>query len=141
MQKSGHYEKNEGDVANIFYFFHDVTDYSGILRRLQIHALQVKLLLMLTEEQVRHIAKLARISLTEEEVKKFTVQIGGVLEYVDILQEVDTEGVPETSQVTGLTNVMEEDVIVPSQSSREELLGCSELPVESHQIRVPRVVK
>lgn len=96
---------------------------------------------MLTEEQVRHIAKLARIELTEEEVKKFTVQIGGVLEYVDVLQEVDTEGVPETSQVTGLTNVMEEDEIQPSQSSREELLGCSELPVDSNQIRVPRVVK
>ena len=96
---------------------------------------------MLTEEQVRHIAKLARIALTDEEVKKFTGQIGNVLEYVDMLQEVDTDGVPETSQVTGLTNVMEEDEIRPSQSSREELLGCSEMPVESKQIRVPKVVK
>ncbi len=96
---------------------------------------------MLTEEQVRHIAKLARMELTDEEVKKFTVQIGGVLEYVDVLQEVDTEGVPETSQVTGLTNVMEEDEIQPSQSSREELLACSEMPVESKQIKVPRAVK
>ena len=64
-----------------------------------------------------------------------------MLEYVDVLQEVDTEGVPETSQVTGLTNVMEDDEIQPSQSSREELLGCSEMPVESKQIKVPRAVK
>jgi len=96
---------------------------------------------MLSEEEVRHIAKLARIELTEEEVRKFTVQMGGVLEYVEVLQEVDTDGVPETSQVTGLTNVMEEDEIRPSQSSREDLLGCSELPVEGKQIKVPRVVK
>lgn len=96
---------------------------------------------MLTEEQVRHIAKLARIRLSDEEVEKFTTQLTGVLEYVDILKEVDTDKVPETSQVTGLCNVMEEDIVMPPQSSREELLGCSELPLDGNQIRVMRTVK
>lgn len=96
---------------------------------------------MLSEEQVRHIAKLARIKLSDEEVKKFSTQLTNVLEYVDILSEVDTSKVAETSQVTGLTNMMEEDVLTPSQSSREELLNCSELAVDSNQLRVMRVVK
>ena len=96
---------------------------------------------MLTEEQVRHIAKLARIRLTDEEVKKFSKQLTDVLEYVNILGEVDTENVVETSQVTGLKNVMEEDRLITSQSNREELLAMSELPVDSNQVRVIRVMK
>ncbi|OGJ41854.1 asparaginyl/glutamyl-tRNA amidotransferase subunit C, partial [Candidatus Peregrinibacteria bacterium RIFCSPLOWO2_01_FULL_39_12] len=71
---------------------------------------------MLTEDQVRHIAKLARIRLTDEEVKKFSKQLSGVLDYMDVLNEVDTKKVAETSQVTGLKNVMEEDAILPAQS-------------------------
>ena len=96
---------------------------------------------MLTEDQVRHIAELARISLTNEEVKKFSKQLSGVLDYMDVLNEVDTKKVAETSQVTGLKNVMEEDAILPAQSGREELLKCSELPVDGNQIRVKRIVK
>lgn len=96
---------------------------------------------MLSEEQVKHVAKLARINLKDEDVKKFGKQMSDVLEYMDILNEVDTNGVPETSQVTGLRNVMEEDVVLPAQSTREELSACSELPVDGKQVRVMRVVK
>jgi aspartyl-tRNA(Asn)/glutamyl-tRNA(Gln) amidotransferase subunit C len=96
---------------------------------------------MLSEEQVRHVAKLARIALSDEEIAKFAVQLSSVFDYVDILQTVDTEGVAETNQVTGLVNVMEEDEIKESQSTREELLGATELPVDSKQIRVMKVLK
>jgi aspartyl-tRNA(Asn)/glutamyl-tRNA(Gln) amidotransferase subunit C len=96
---------------------------------------------MLDEEKVRHIAKLARIELKDDEVLKFSKQLSGVLEYVEILKEVDTEGVIETSQVTGLENVMEEDEVKPSPASREELLNCSELPKDSNQIRVKHAIK
>lgn len=96
---------------------------------------------MLSEDQVRHTAKLARISLSDSEVKKFALQLSKVLDYMDILNEVDTSKVPETSQVTGLRNVMEKDEILPAQSGCEELLKCSELPIDSNQIRVGRVVK
>lgn len=96
---------------------------------------------MLTEDQIRHIAKLARIRLTDKEVKKFSKQLSGVLDYMDILNEVDTRNVLETSQVTGLKNVMEEDTVLPAQSSREELLRCSELSVDDNQVRVMRAIK
>lgn len=95
---------------------------------------------MLTEEEVRKIAKLARVALTPEQVKKFAGQLTNVLDYVEILSEVDTDGVPETSQVTGLSNVMDEDEVVASEASREELLACSELPLDSKQVRVLKTI-
>jgi len=96
---------------------------------------------MLDEDKVRHVAKLARIELKDEEVKKFTGQLSGVFEYMDILNEVDVSKVKETSQVTGLSNVMERDELVPSQSTREELTSCSELPIDSKQVRVLNIIK
>lgn len=95
---------------------------------------------MLSEEQVRHVAKLARISLTEAEIKKFSTQLSKVIGYMDILNEVDTKKVAETSQVTGLKNIMGEDEIKKSPCSREELLACSELSVDSHQVRVKKAI-
>lgn len=96
---------------------------------------------MLSEDQVRHVAKLARLALSDEEVKKFSGQLSDVLEYVDMLKEVDVEGVALTSQVTGLENVMQKDEIKPSQASKEELLACTELPVDSEQIRVMKAIE
>ena len=97
--------------------------------------------IMLNEEQVRKVAKLARIALTDEEVTKFSSQLSNVLGYVEILNEVDVSGVEITSQVTGLTNVMEKDAVVKSPASREEILACSELPKEGDQIRVLPAIK
>lgn len=96
---------------------------------------------MLDEDTIRHVAKLARLGLTDAEVKKFTSQLSGVLEYMDILKEVDTENVAETSQVTGLRDVFGEDKIMKGQASREELLECTELPVDSKQVRVMPAIK
>lgn len=94
---------------------------------------------MLTEEQVRHIAKLARLKLADEEVKKFSKQLTDILQYVEQLNEVDTKGVETTSQVTGLQNVTRKDT-VKKWCAREELLQCTELPVEKNQIRVKPVI-
>ena len=71
---------------------------------------------------VRHIAKLANLSLKEEDVKKYENQLLSILGYIDKLKEVDTENVQETSQTTGLENVSKKDV--PSSSlSQEEALS------------------
>ena len=96
---------------------------------------------MLSEEEVKHIAKLARIALTDEEVKKFAKQLSGVLEHVEILNELSTDEVEGTSQVTGLSNVTRKDEIDNKGISREELLKCSELPIDSKQIRVLPAIK
>ena len=95
----------------------------------------------LSQEQVRHIAKLARLGLSDDEVKKFSTQLTNILQYVEVLSEVDTSSVEATSQVTGLKNVMRPDAVQSDWTTREELLGCSELPVERDQIRVKPAIE
>jgi aspartyl-tRNA(Asn)/glutamyl-tRNA(Gln) amidotransferase subunit C len=94
---------------------------------------------MLSNEEVQHIAKLARLGLKEGESEKFAQQLSSILDYVQQLDEVDTENVPETSQVTGLENVSREDK-VERVCEKDELLACSELPIEKDQIRVKSVI-
>jgi len=63
---------------------------------------------------VPHVAQLANLPLTPEEIKKFEKQLSEVLEYVKQLDQVDTKNVEPTSQVTGLEDVFREDVAAPS---------------------------
>lgn len=65
----------------------------------------------LSKEEVEKIALLARLGLTEEEKEKFATQLSSILDYVEQLKEVKTDGVEPTAQVTGLENVMREDKI------------------------------
>jgi aspartyl-tRNA(Asn)/glutamyl-tRNA(Gln) amidotransferase subunit C len=65
----------------------------------------------LTSDQVKHVAKLAKLQLTDEEIKKFQVQLSEILSYIEELEKVDTQGVDPTSQTTGLLNVFREDEI------------------------------
>jgi aspartyl-tRNA(Asn)/glutamyl-tRNA(Gln) amidotransferase subunit C len=66
---------------------------------------------MLRQEEVVKIAKLARIELSSKEVEKFQRELSTVLAYVEELKQVNTEGVEEVSQVTGLINVQREDKV------------------------------
>ncbi len=77
---------------------------------------------MLTKEEVIKIAKLARIELTEKEVEKFQKELSTVLAYVEELKQVNTEGLEEVSQVTGLVNVQREDKAIETDC-REEILA------------------
>ncbi len=80
----------------------------------------------LTEQEVKHVAKLARLSLTSEEVKKFQEQLSEVLAYIEVLKEVKTEKTEPTSQVTSLENVFREDKSQASLSQKEILSGTKE---------------
>ena len=91
----------------------------------------------LTQEQVRHIAKLARLELSDAEVEKFAPQLTAILGYIDMLAEVDTKNVKAAAQPTGLTNVLREDVITSGEVSPDALLATSPLPITEHQIQTP----
>lgn len=65
---------------------------------------------MLSEEEVKKVAEMARIELTDSEVAKFQKDLSSVLDYVDVLQEVNTDGLEIVSSVTGLENVTRPDV-------------------------------
>jgi len=63
----------------------------------------------LTREQVLHIARLARLGLSEEDVVKFQEQLSEILDHFDVLRQVDTESVPPTSHTLNLENVTSSD--------------------------------
>lgn len=88
----------------------------------------------LSDDDVRHIAKLARLKLSDAEVKKLGKEMSSILDYIDILNELDTENVEPTAQVTGLTSVFREDEVHTSEATKEELLACSPLPISNDQI-------
>jgi aspartyl-tRNA(Asn)/glutamyl-tRNA(Gln) amidotransferase subunit C len=68
---------------------------------------------------VKHIAKLANLPVSNDEEKKFEQQLADTLTYIEELNEVDTTGVEITPQVTGLENILEEDTVRPSLSQEE----------------------
>jgi aspartyl-tRNA(Asn)/glutamyl-tRNA(Gln) amidotransferase subunit C len=80
---------------------------------------------MISKEEVKHIANLARIKLTEEEEDKFTKELSFILDFVDRLNEVDTKDVKPIDQITGLQNVMREDKDpeTVSKEDKERLIG------------------
>jgi aspartyl-tRNA(Asn)/glutamyl-tRNA(Gln) amidotransferase subunit C len=64
-------------------------------------------------DDVKHVAKLAKLELTEKEIRDFHRELSKVVGYFDQLKEVDTKNIDPTSQTTGLTNVLREDEINP----------------------------
>ncbi|MFA5813159.1 MAG: Asp-tRNA(Asn)/Glu-tRNA(Gln) amidotransferase subunit GatC [Patescibacteria group bacterium] len=76
----------------------------------------------LTPQQVQQIAHLARLELTEEEKQRYAEQISAVLDYMQILNEVNTDDVAETCQVTGLEDVTREDEVVECDKETRQML-------------------
>ena len=75
----------------------------------------------LTVAQVEEIALLARLDLSKQEKEKFRAQLSAILDYAELLQELDASNVPPTAQVTGLTGVMREDEARPSLTQEQAL--------------------
>jgi aspartyl-tRNA(Asn)/glutamyl-tRNA(Gln) amidotransferase subunit C len=89
----------------------------------------------ISREDVLHVAHLARLALTEEEVARFQEQLSAILEAVGKVQELDLEGVPPTSHPLDLVNVWRADE--PRESwPREETLALAP-DAENGQYRVP----
>lgn len=92
---------------------------------------------MITLKDVEHVAKLARLGLTEEEKEKFAGQLSSIISYVEQLNEVNTEGVEPMAHAIEFCNVFREDK-VDEAGLRKELL--SNAPQEEDgYFRVPRI--
>ena len=92
----------------------------------------------ISREDVEHIAKLARLQLTEEEVKRFQIELGKIIEYFDQLKKLDTENVPPMTHAVPLENVLREDQVKESLLQEEALQNAPEKK-ESY-FQVPKVV-
>lgn len=90
---------------------------------------------MIEREQVLHVAKLARLRLSEAEVERMAGELSGILQHVDRIAELDLDEVPPTSHVVELENVLRADEPRPSWP-REVVLEQAPDPVEG-AFRVP----
>jgi len=75
----------------------------------------------LSKKQVQHIGKLANLHLSKKEIKKFQKQLSETLDYIKILDELDTSKVEPTSQVTGKFNQFREDKVEKSFTQKQAL--------------------
>jgi aspartyl-tRNA(Asn)/glutamyl-tRNA(Gln) amidotransferase subunit C len=89
----------------------------------------------LTPEEVRHIAHLARLGLTDEDVEKFCHQLSDILDYFERLKAVDTTGVPPTAYPLDLHNVMRDDEPDPPADSEEILKNAPQRDGEHFRVR------
>ncbi len=92
----------------------------------------------LTNDEVKHIARLARLKLSDEEVDKFGQQLSGILSNAKMLEEVDTSNVEPIAQITGLKSVTFADEEAPCDLA-EKLLEQSPMPIQDHMIKVKNV--
>jgi len=75
----------------------------------------------LSHEHVRHIARLTRLGLSEEEVERFSLQLSNILDNFDILRQVDTSGVSPATHIIPQQDMLRKDVVVDSCSLAEVL--------------------
>lgn len=93
----------------------------------------------ISREEIDHIAELSRLKLTEEEKVKFSGQLDSILKYISQLEEIKTDKIEPTAQVSGLEDVWRSDKI--KEWDREEVVDAlSQGELEGGQIKVKRVL-
>lgn len=93
----------------------------------------------ITKEEVRHVAHLARLAITEEEVEHFTEQLAKIVQFADKLNELDTTNVEPTTHVLPLENVLREDKSVAGLDRNVMMKNVKEQ--EAGQVKVPAIME
>lgn len=93
----------------------------------------------ITAAMVQHVARLARLDLDEEESRRMESQLGDILGYIGLLDELDISQVPPTSHVVDLANVMREDDVRPSMPVEKGLANAPEKAGTA--FKVPRIIE
>ncbi len=93
---------------------------------------------MLSRDDILKIASLSKLTLSESEIEKFQRELSGILDFFEELQEVNTDGVEPTAQVTGLFNSVRKDEV--NSFDEGVLLSASPRPVRDNHVTVPAVL-
>ncbi len=93
----------------------------------------------ITLAEVEHVARLARLDLSEPEKKRMRFQLDAILTYIDKLRRLDTDDVEPTSHAIPMVNVMREDEVRPCLPTEEMLANAPER--EGDFVRVPRIIE
>lgn len=93
---------------------------------------------MIDREQVLHVARLARLRLSEEEVERMSRELSGILDHVEAIASLELDDVEPTSHVVRLENVTREDVPVPGLAHEEALASAPEQAAGSFRVPSPQ---
>ena len=93
----------------------------------------------ITTNDVRHLAQLSNLQLSDDEITSLQTDLANILDYINQLNEIDTSGVEPTYQVTGLENVWRDDAVDASTVTREDLLALASDQADN-SIKVPQVL-
>ena len=92
----------------------------------------------ITRDEVAHLARLARLAVTDDELDAFAGQLEKILDHVATVTEVAADDVPPTSHAVPVTNVTREDVVVPGLTQAQALSGAP--AAEEGRFRVPQIL-
>ncbi len=95
----------------------------------------------LTRALVQHIAELARLKLSDDELGRMTEQLSAILDYAARLQELDTKAIPPTASVVPLENVMRADTVAPSLAREAVLANAPDKDEKDEFFRVRAILK
>lgn len=93
----------------------------------------------ISQDEVRYIGRLARLTLSDEEVELYSKQLSDILDYVNLLGELDVSDVDPMSHVLDMVNVMREDKALPSLDRDEVMKNAPDH--DGTYFKVPRVIK
>lgn len=93
---------------------------------------------MIDRDHVLHVARLARLSLSEDEVERVASELSGILEHVEAIGELDLEGVPPTTHVIALENVLRADRVAPSLDRARALESAPDPTDDSFRVPSPQ---
>lgn len=92
----------------------------------------------ISKEEVKHVAHLARLAITEEEAEKFALQLGAITNFAEQLKELDTTNVVPTTHVLPLVNVLRKDEAIKGLDRETMMLNVKEQ--EAGQVKVPSIM-
>lgn len=101
--------------------------------------MEVTYMSRISTDEVKHVANLARLAVSDDEVQKFTKQLDAIITYAEQLNELDTENVEPTSHVLDMKNVMREDKAEEGLPQEEVLRNAPEH--QDGQIKVPSIIE
>ena len=93
----------------------------------------------ISRQEVEHVAKLARLELSEQEKEKLTDQLSNILTYVEKLNELDTKGIEPTAHVLDIKNVMRDDVAATSLPQERALANAPDKAAGHY--KVPKIIE
>jgi len=93
----------------------------------------------ITKDEVKHVADLARLEITEEEAEQFTEHLSAIITYAEQLNELDTEGVEPTTHVLDLKNVFRQDEVKRTITQEDAMKNAPDS--EDGQFRVPSILE